>query len=85
MRGSISWVVEALVSSVPCSPVSQYDSRSGISSSRRVWANWAVERAAASWYSVLKGAYCSPVAAYSSAAGRAAHTFSATPSVRASR
>ncbi len=34
VRGSISWVVEALVSSVPCSPVSQYDSRSGTSNSR---------------------------------------------------
>ncbi len=85
VRGSISWVVEALVSSVPCSPVSQYVSRSGISSSRRAWANWAVPLAATSWYSVLKGAYCNPVAAYSSSGGSVAHTFRATPSVRASR
>ena len=85
MDGSISWVVEALVSSVPCSPVSQYASRSGISSSRSACANCRVSRAATSWYSVLNGAYCSPVAAYSSAAGTVAHTFSATVSVRGSR
>ena len=39
VRGSISWVVEALVSSVPASPVSQYASRSGMSSRR-----WAAAR-----------------------------------------
>ncbi len=81
----MSWVVEALVSSVPCSPVSQYVSRSGTINSRFACASWAVERAAVSWYRVLKGAYCNPVAAYSSWAGTVAHTFSATPSVRASR
>lgn len=85
VRGSISWVVEALVSSVPCTPVSQYDIKSGINKSRRAGASWVLSRAAANWYRVLKGAYCSPVAAYSSDAGTVAHTFSATPSVRASR
>ncbi|CAM5308781.1 hypothetical protein SAFG77S_11900 [Streptomyces afghaniensis] len=56
-----------------------------MSSSRRAEDSWAEERAAVSWYTVLKGAYCNPVAAYSSSAGTVAHTFSATPSVRASR
>ncbi len=85
VRGSISWVVEALVSSVPCSPVSQYVSRSGISSNRSARASCAEPRAAASWYKVLNGAYCKPVAAYSSSAGTVAHTRCATPSVRPSR
>jgi hypothetical protein len=76
--------VDALVSSVPCSPVSQYASRAGTSNSRRSAASWPVARAAASWYRVLKGAYWIPVAAYSSGAGSLAHTFSATPPVRAS-
>lgn len=56
-----------------------------MSNSRRAAANWAAPRAATSWYRVLKGAYCNPVAAYSSPAGSEAHTRSATPSVRASR
>ncbi|CAM5744024.1 hypothetical protein SHIRM173S_04244 [Streptomyces hirsutus] len=71
VRGSINCVVEALVSSVPCSPVSQYVSRSGISSSRLACASWAVPRAAVNWYSVLNGAYCRPVTACSLPGGDA--------------
>jgi hypothetical protein len=49
VRGSTSCVVEALVSSVPCSPVSQYVSRSGMSNRRSAWASWAEEAAAVNW------------------------------------
>ncbi|CAM5435309.1 hypothetical protein SANTM175S_10631 [Streptomyces antimycoticus] len=49
VRGSMSWVVEAFVSSVPGSPVSQYEMRSGMR--RRRWAavRAGVPRAEMSW------------------------------------
>ena len=48
-RVSYSWVVDALVTSAPISPVSQYASRSGISSRVRAAASCRVRAAAASW------------------------------------
>lgn len=66
VRASKRPVVEALVSSAPMSPVSQWVSRSGIISSVRAAANCAPSRAAASWKTVLKGRCCNPVIPYSS-------------------
>ncbi|GAB3932500.1 hypothetical protein GCM10027614_01800 [Micromonospora vulcania] len=48
-RRSYSWVVEALVTSAPTSPVSQYAMRSGISSSRWATSSCGVPVAATSW------------------------------------
>jgi hypothetical protein len=85
VRRSSSCVVDALVTSVPSSPVSQYAMRSGIS--RSCWATsmTGVPAAATSWYSVLNGCRCSPVIAYSLSSPIVAATRSATPSVRESR
>ena len=49
VRTSSSWVVDALVTSAPTSPVSQYASRSGISSRCRAASNCGVPAAATSW------------------------------------
>ncbi|GAA3421348.1 hypothetical protein GCM10018952_67650 [Streptosporangium vulgare] len=75
---SSSWVVEALVSSAPTCPVSQYAIRSGMSSSVAAEAS---RGSAASWWMVLNGWRAMPVRAYSSSKG----TWLAVRSVRASR
>jgi hypothetical protein len=84
-RTSNSWVVEALVTSVPAEPVSQYAIRSGSSSIRCAAANCGVSDAATSWNSVLNGCCARPVVSYRRAAPSAATTRSGTPSVRESR
>ena len=61
------WLVDAIVSSAPTEPVSQYASRSGIISSRRAAAN-RDGGSAASWWIVLNGRNCRPVVSYSRAA-----------------
>ena len=81
-RTSSSDVVEALVISAPGTPVSQYASRSGISSTLAACATMGV---AASWSIVVNGSCWMPVTAYSSAAGSTACTRGGTPAVRASR
>ncbi len=57
---SSSWVVEALVSSAPTSPVSQYAIRSGMSSNVEAEAS---RVSAASWWMVLNGWRAMPVRA----------------------
>jgi hypothetical protein len=82
---SSSPVVEAFVTSAPTAPVSQYASRSGISSSVRAATSCAVSRAAASWNTVLNGRCCSPLIRYSSSGPTAACTAGTAVSCRASR
>ena len=77
-------VVEAFVTSARATPVSQYASRSGISS-----AVSAISRISAgsvtSWYRVLNGRNCRPPRSKSSACGTRSCTVATPRAVRASR
>ena len=75
-------MVDALVTSLASSPLSQYESRSGTSAIRSATA---ARSSASSWKTVLIGIVWMPVTAYSSGAGTRACARATIPSVRASR